>query len=50
MMMYEVKVKTPAGIRVFKFHGTSAEAGEYAKRQAKALNVIMDKVFVKIAS
>ena len=44
-MIYEVKV----GDKVFKFHGSSDEAGEYAARQAKALKVGMERVVVKIA-
>ena len=45
MMLYEVKV----GERVFKFHGSSTETAEYAKRLAKALGVSMDRVLVKLA-
>jgi len=44
-MMYEVKI---AG-QTFKFHGSAAEAGEYAKRKAAALYIPLEKVVVKIA-
>ena len=44
-MMYNVQV----GSQTFKFHGSAAEAGEYAKRKAEALRISLEKVVVKIA-